>query len=334
LRKTYIGTYSFLYLSFAAQFGFIPSAIAATNTGRYTPIIRRLPAETASAPENATISNLPFDLEQIATITGALPILQRLYAVQAELRNARTSEITLEYLAKRQTLIYLHQKLIHVLDTANLEVNASRGQIEAEMASMQQLRARMMDDNARVLRRNTIINFISGGITKIAGYSIALGTTDVPTNILEVFDGGVQCTLSGMVIKQLHSESESVKDVPDVLAVLDQPGVGQRVYPPQVWAYLSASPGNGSVHVSRRVMLTSGWEGRGIISRRDKAFRQVKSGHFHNDMTLARMAPQLLDDRDAMLAELRSTVSQMHKGLMQLSQISKKSYDDDPPFDQ
>lgn len=240
--------------------------------------------------------------------------------------------LTLEMLAKRQKLIYLHQKLIHILDTANLEVNATRGQVESEMTTMQEIRAKMMDENARTLRRNTIVNFISGGITKIAGYSIALGTTERPSNILEIFDGSVQCALSGMVMKQLHSESETVKEVPKFLAVLDQAGPIQDVYPQQVWQYLSEAPTTSADHISRRQSLCAAWKNRGFVQRRDKA-RVLQTGHFGSNLSLARMAPQLLDDRLAMLSELRSTVSEMHYSLMQLSGVSKRSYDDDPSFD-
>lgn len=284
-----------------------------------------------SVASNATIANLPPELEQVAKITGALPVMRDLQSVQAQLKGSPNT-LSLESLAKRQKLIYLHQKLIHILDTANLEVNATRGAVESEMTTMQEVRARMVDENARTLRRNTIVNFISGGITKIAGYSIALGGSERPSNILEVFDGSVQCALSGMVLKQLHSESETVKAVPKLLAVLDQPGEIQDVYPQQVWQYLGEVPASSTNRASRRALLCAAWKDRGFVQRREKA-NILQTGHFRSNLSLARMAPQLLDDRLAMLSELRTTVSEMHYSLMQLSGISKRSYDDAPSFD-
>lgn len=314
-----------LAFSLAVFFYLSPLAIAATGgtSSAASPVDARA--------ESATLVNLPPDLEQLATITDLLPVMRSLYAVQMQLKSTRPA-VTLEYLDSRQKLIYLRQKLLHFLDTANLEVNSSRGRIESEMAQMHELRARMVDENARTLRRNTIVNFVSGGITKIAGYSIALGGTDTPTNILEIFDGSVQCALSGFVMKQLHSESESVKGVPTLISILDQSNTIQHVYPPQVWRYLCEVPPGSTSSVSRKAQLVTGWEARGITSRTDRATK-LRNGHFRSELSLARMAPQLLDDRLAMLSELRSTVSQMHHGLMQLSQISKKSYDDDPSYD-
>lgn len=284
-----------------------------------------------NAPASATLTNLTPELEQLATITGILPVMRNLARVQSRLKETRPS-LTLEYLDERQKLIYYREKLTQLLASANLEVNAARGRIESEMTQLHELRAKMVDDNARTLRRNTIINFISGGITKIAGYSIALGTTEKPSNILEVFDGGVQCALSAMVMKQLHSESESVKEVPPLIAVLDQQSAEQNVYPNQVWSYLCSAPAGSTSSASRRAELAAAWESRGMTLRRDRATK-LQSGHFRSEISLARLAPQLLDDRFAMLAELRSAVSQMHRGLMQLGQIATRSFEDDPPFD-
>lgn len=281
---------------------------------------------------SATLVNLPPELEQIATIIGALPVMRRIYQVQSELRLMRPG-LSLEYMDARQKLIYQRQRLIEILQSANLQVNSSRGRIEREMAEMHLLRARMVDENARTLRRNTIINFISGGITKIAGYSIALGTTDTPSNILEVFDGSVQCALSGLVFKQLQSESESVKEIPDLISVLDENRTTQSAYPEYVWEYLCEKPPGSTSPVTRRAQLVSHWESQGIASRREKATRLREKGAFPNGVSLARMAPQLLDDREAMLFELRATITVMHHGLMLLSDINTKSYNDDPTFD-
>jgi len=57
--------------------------------------------------------------------------------------------------------------------------------IELDMAHVQEAQAAMVG-SGHSSRRNTIINFISGGLTKISGYGIALGGPAMPTNILEV----------------------------------------------------------------------------------------------------------------------------------------------------
>lgn len=289
-----------------------------------------IPAQSTLAP---TTSNLPPVLLQVARFTGALPVMQEIEALQGELKDTNQAVTNpILYLAKRQKLIYMREKLNTILETSNLEVNATRGSIEGLMSQVQTQQAKMVEKRARTLRRNTIINFVSGGITKLAGYSIALGGADTPSNILEIFDGGVQCGLSGTVIKDLHSESRVVGQMPVMLTQLDRADDPDAVYARQVWTYLNESS-KGDAGDPRRIELTKDWESRGFYEHHKKANRMRENSNLQGHLALARITPQLLDDRLAMLSELRSTVSEMHASLMELSLRIKQSYNDDPSFD-
>lgn len=279
------------------------------------------------------MSELPPELEQVARITGALDIMRQIEALQNQLRVFNPNTMSpFEFLSKRQKLIYLRQKLNMTLETANLEVNATRGQVESLMAQVQSQQASMVERRARTLRRNTIINFVSGGLTKIVGYSISLGNYDFPSNVLEVIDGTVQCGLSATTMKDLHEEGHLVKDTPPLLAALEEEDNSSGNYPSQVWSYLNESSASAPGQ-TRRAVLSGGWEKRGMFTRRDRATSLRSTGRLTHHVALARITPQLLDDRLAMLAELRSVVSQMHLTLMKLGQRVKRSYDEDPSFD-
>lgn len=280
-----------------------------------------------------TTDNLPPVLLQVARFTGALAVMKEVEAVQRDLRDTNQAVTApILYLAKRQKLIYLREKLNTILETSNLEVNATRGQIEGLMSQVQTLQAKMVEKRARTLRRNTIINFVSGGITKLVGYSIALGGNDTTSNILEIFDGGVQCTLSGTVIKDLHSESHVLGQLPVMLTQLDKADDPNGVYAHQVWNYLNESS-TGNAGQPRRVQLTKDWESRGFYEHHNKANALRENSNLQGHLALARITPQLLDDRLAMLSELRSMVSEMHASLMELCLRVKQSYNEDPSFD-
>ncbi len=283
--------------------------------------------------ESPVSETLPPVLMQIARFTGALPVMKEIEVLQRDFKQTNQAAAEpLSYLAKRQKLIYLREKLNNILETSNLEVNATRGQIEGLMSEVQTQQAKMVEKRARTLRRNSIINFVSGGITKLVGYSISLGGNDTTSNILEIFDGGVQCTLSGSVIKDLHSESRVVGKMPVMLTQLDRQDDPEGVYPRQVWNYLN-EPSSGVSGMARREELTKNWERRGFYEHHTK-FRNLKENdNIQGHLALARITPQLLDDRQAMLSELRSTVSEMHASLMELSLRIKQSYNEDPSFD-
>lgn len=282
------------------------------------------------ADDAPTPTTMNASLRQVASIIGLLPVMEQITAMQAQFHNVVPTP-SLEYLAKRQKLLYLREKENQILSTANLEVNATRGFIESDMAHVAEAQAAMVEKRARVLRRNTIINFVSGGLTKITGYSIALAGPDTPTNILEVVDGSVQCGLSGLTMKELHEENFLVKELPPRLAALNQ-SENRHVYPEQVWDFLNAPPLDGSGQTSRKEALAATWQQRGMMARTDKAVK-LRAGTTRHHLALARIAPQLLEDRAAMLSELRSLVSEMHDSLMALSQICQQSFADDPSFD-
>ncbi len=297
------------------------------------------PSSDVQALKNAetlaptTSETLPPVLLQVARFTGALTVMKQIEAVQSELKDTRlAARDPMAYLAKRQKLIYYRGKLNAIMETSNLEVNATRGQIEGLMSVVQTQQAKMVEKRARTLRRNTIINFVSGGITKLAGYSISLGGNDTTSNILEIFDGAVQCTLSGTVIKDLHSESRVVGQMPTMLTQLDKSDDPDGVYAHQVWNYLN-EPSGGKVGLPRRVELTKNWESRGFYEHHKKAHSLRENGNVAGHLALARITPQLLDERLAMLSELRSTVSEMHASLMELALRIKQSYEEDPSFD-
>lgn len=310
------------------------------ETGETNPRISQVQTPSSSSDAAALEDNrasgttgLSPSLEQFAQFTGALNVMREIETLQADLKNINLAASSpMVYLAKRQKFVYLRGKLNSILETSNLEVNSTRGHIELLMSQVQTQQAKMVEKRARTLRRNTIINFVSGGITKLAGYSISLGGSDTPSNILEIFDGGVQCTLSGTVIKDLHSESLVVGQMPEMLTLLSKNEDPKGVYARQVWAYLNEA-GDGGNGQPRRVALTSDWQSRGFFDRHTKANSMRENSALPTKLALARITPQLLDDRLAMLSELRSVVSEMHTSLMQLSLHIKQSYAEDPSFD-
>lgn len=280
------------------------------------------------------LSSLQANEQEIARIIGATELIQQIERQQIETATMDLSTTSaLDYLGKRQKLIYLRQKLMVTIETANLQVNAVRGQIETVMAQVQRQQASMVERRARTLRRNTIINFVSGGLTKIAGYSISLGNFDLPSNILEVFDGTVQCGLSGSTIKDLHDEHHLAKELPPILATLEVGKNEDGAYPAHVWNYLNEPTPSPASKRTRRSTITDSWDRCGYFMLRNKASALSAKDQITHHIQLARITPQLLDDRLAMLAEVRSLVSEMHTALMQLGQHVLESYAEDPSFE-
>jgi hypothetical protein len=267
-------------------------------------------------------------VKEVAQIIGAQPLLEQLHREQL-LVNECTPH-TIECLERRQRLLYLRQRLVQLLDTSLYEINSVKGMIDASNANLADVQAVLNEHRARTIRRNSVINFVSGGITKMVGYSIAMAPVSLlTTNTLEVLDGGIQSTLSGLTYRDQHAESQMLKNVPDFLGViLDEPGISSADYPPNVWQFLNNVPPESTAKLTRKQLLVKNWKSNGILLESPKR-NQMFNG---KPAVSSAVAGKWIADHAAMLYDLKSVVSQMNDGLMALSELIRQSYNQEVEF--
>lgn len=286
---------------------------------------------------------------QIAEITGAEKVFRDLRQVQKKIAAVQNDDQR-ERLITR--LLYLRVKLAQCIETASLEVNSVKAAVELDISRVDDARARIVEHRARVLKRNSIINFVSGGVTKMVGYSIAMADINMPSNVLEVVDGGIQSSLSGLAMKEQEEEKHFTQTVPSLLnTVILGNNDETHDYPGGVWRYLESKvfgneaiisgdaqlggAGNsdaGASSETRRERLLAAWKRSGMLARPDA---KGSSGGTRARMGMGKsVSAQLLEDRAAMLSDLKSVVAHMNNSLMQLSQYAKESYKDDPDLGQ
>jgi hypothetical protein len=340
----------------------------ADSRGRYPRTIANATGFTADTPGSNPAVKKPGDTglsslsekenreraEQIAEITGTAKILAEVKDLQSQLNGGAAASTSTndsnnasnnEQLIQR--LIYHRGKLVQYLQTSSFEVNAVKAEVELAIAKIDDARARIVEKRARVLKRNSIINFVSGGVTKMVGYSIALSNVDLPTNLLEIVDGGIQSSLSGLAVKEQEDEKHFVQSVPTLLTtIIDGTNDQTHDYPAGVWRYLNSRAFAGEAIVTAST-LSKGGDTTGGETRRDKLIAAWSSSGMLGNKKTARndaatppgkisqgktFSAQLLEDRAAMLSDLKSVVAQMNNNLMQLSELVKASYQQDPPI--
>lgn len=218
--------------------------------------------------------------------------------------------------AARQKLIYLRTKITNHVQSASLQVDTARGHLESSIAEIYELRAHISEKRNRITHRNTQINLVSGGFTKIAGYGIALGSiSPFTTNVLEVFDGGVQVTLSALALIEQRREQKLEHGVPLILTEFFADKPDPEHYPHVVWQYLNNVPPGSIGTATRRTQLIENWR---------------KSRLMEPSKTRESVTIDLLDERLAMLYDIKTVVTQLHTQLMQITGAVVASYDQDP----
>jgi len=272
---------------------------------------------------------LSFRAKELAELTGILKIYNQLRQEQESSRRTPAAPKSMEELQRNLRIIYLHDKLNQYFQTANLEIDSTIAKLNSGMSALGDRKATLADERARILRRNTFINLISGGLTKIGGYSVALTPASlIPTNVLEIFDGGVQTSLSASTIKQQRDEKRFSKTTPDMLlAFINGNSKTSPQYPLHVWEYLNAKA-NTTDKLSRRVTLIERWRASGRLTPGGSSVRKrtVPSTGASSKI----VAFDDLDDTVTMLADIRSVLAGAQVSLMELSETLKSVYDDDP----
>ena len=101
----------------------------------------------------------------------------------------------------------------------------------------------------KVIRLNTIANFISGGVTGIVGGALKIGSVNEQSaNGIDTGEGITQTALALLALKQQAGEKKIVDGTPNMLTKLFDINAihTQRDYPPSVWNYLTSVPESSS----------------------------------------------------------------------------------------
>lgn len=289
------------------------------------------------ATANAPPGQLSARALELAELTGIGKIYSQLRKEQDVAKKSTVPSRSIEELQRNLRIIYLHDKLNQYFQTANLEIDSTIAKLNSGMSSLGDRKATLADERARILRRNTFINLISGGLTKIGGYSVALTPASlIPTNVLEIFDGGVQASLSASTIKQQRDEKKFSKTTPEMLiAFINGNSQSSPQYPASVWAYLNTKA-NGTDRATRRGTLIERWRASGRLTpggstaRRHPATAAPAVGVGSAAASTKVVSFDDLDDTVTMLADIRAVLAGAQVSLMELSETLKSVYDDDP----
>jgi hypothetical protein len=294
------------------------------------------PALADALPQGETESGLNTSMSssanEIASLISVSSVMQRLAHEQTRAKSQWANLSETDRMIAMQKIVYLRLKVLSFVQTSSLEVASVLGRLNSGLAELADRRAMISDQRARTLRRNSFINLISGGLTKIGGYSVALTpSTLIPTNVAEIFDGAVQTSLSAFTIRQQREESKLIKAKPKILiAFLSGNNLTEKEFPETVWTFLNHVPDQSKKSKTRREVLIDHWIEIGRLSDgRSRQLAKIKSNS-QNVSIGGNFRLDDLDDTVSMTSDLKSVVSNMETSLMELGEAFRNSYKDDP----
>lgn len=216
-------------------------------------------------------------------------------------------------------LVQTKQAITQAVLVALLQVRAASAQIAYDIFEAGQIRTLLEGRRDRVIKLNTIANFISGGVSEMTGGAFQLVPNvrmDNAGNIIEMVGGGLQTGLSAMALRQQQGSKRAMPAKANMLAPLFNQATTHQ-YPPIVWRFLSAPPAEGGE--SPRETLVKQWLEYGRLPGRESARIAALTG---NGGKRYPVTIDLLEDRQAMLVDVNALVSGIDRYLLEILSYS------------
>lgn len=264
---------------------------------------------TAQKPMMAVEKNLPLSAEQTAQAIGLLPLFGQIKELAA---SSNPSDQT--------KLVALEQQVLMQVTAASLQVHATTGQIDSEIADTKEL------ENYLSGRRDSkvdLLNLINLGIGGTLGTaSSALGGTvhDRASAVTGVVAGGAAAALSILELRMQRGQAQILHAPSNMLSeVFDRPPGSNDMYPPVVLAFMHSVPPDDKDRLSRQEQLIHDWVEVGRIPPPDSAKGREKIEHLTSlpGQTIKQSISDL-DDRQAMLYDLRVRLNYIQQDLATL----------------
>lgn len=217
----------------------------------------------------------------------------------------------------------LRQDLLEMLFTAELEVRTANARLDEEIALADELRAKLEERRDKALNLTAGANLLTGAFNGVGGNSLDFSEKlALPAKILDVVEGGITVALAGMALKQQAGERKVSRPIGGMLARLFEGG-SNTDFPTTVWTFLNTVPADGSTAgATRKDVLINEWVRQGVI-RRGRAKWEHRLNHITGTANLDRhrLTISVLEDRAAMLHDLRAAISKMDECLLNIMRV-------------
>lgn len=258
---------------------------------------------------------------ELARSWGLLSSLKVLDENPAHLSNKQ-----MDVLLKR---LVVRQEVNEAVMSKMFDVRITIIAIDKQIARTQEIRAILAEKRDKAIRFNTYADLVAGGITGILSSALRLGTLEFITpDVVDLFEGVAQTGLAGYALKNENVKHHMEKGIPNLLAKMFYPdSEGIKEFPDSVWQYLNAVPANSRSKLSRREELVKRWTDCKFCLRHDGHRLPERERVKHATGLHKRkvgLTIDLLEDRAAMLQDLRSEVTNMEEYLAEIFQRSKK----------
>ncbi|MDZ4837773.1 MAG: hypothetical protein SGJ27_28655 [Candidatus Melainabacteria bacterium] len=287
-----------------------------TSNADSTPnqIAQRVP----NGPNNFGLSDMTTDLAKQWNVFDQIVQLDVAYK---EWKASGSTDNTIKYLMAKQ-------KATEVFSDLSFDVRRCTNAVDREIAKDSSKAAYLTELRDKAIRFNTYADFVAGGLTGILAGALEMADLSRFANTsVDIAEGAGQAGLSAWAYKAEHAGDRRQGGLPNVLAAVVDPEFHHKAYPDSVRSFLHTSPTDDPKAESRADQMVQRWKRLNFClthnGHKMKKHQRVKhlTGTHNEDAT---MTIDILEDRTAMLHDLRAEVTMMDEAVAELFSLLKR----------
>jgi hypothetical protein len=259
------------------------------------------------------VLKLSAEAAQVAEEIGVAPLLDQLST-----KRAAGLPMSLESLAVRQEIT---ERVL----AASLDVDSVNAIIDSEVEQIRGIRADLQAQRDKAQNIINIASIVTGGLAGAITSALQFKPNTVNLgNGIGVAGGAGSVLLSIVGIHKQGGGRRSLSDSPRMLARFfgRQPDATEAipsVYPEEVWSYLNSAPPLKPSTGTRREQLIAKWRNEGRIAQDASPRSERRLASMSSNLPqIRKLSIGDLDDRLAMLLDVRASVSLMKRGLSEI----------------
>ena len=288
----------------------------------------------APAPENQLLAQrinpdelkdtdfgLTADTFQLVKMWGLVPSIKTLKSLPKHHTNPQTDQIIRRLVIRQQIDDLVLTKMFDVRKTLNL--------IDKQISKGQAISAKMSNKRDKAIRFNTYADIVAGGVTGIASGTLRLATAVfLAPDVVDVGEGILEGGLALLALRNENIYHRMESGVPTLLGKVIFPDHNHtNLFPESVWQYLNTTPVNSKTNLTRREEMVHRWMDSKycLIHGGHKKAKKDRVHHISgiHKGSSPRLTIDLLEDRIAMLEDLRTEVTHMEEYVAELYQKSR-----------
>jgi len=256
----------------------------------------------------STLSLSP-EAAQVADEIEVTSLLQRLKSVGG-------ASTTLETLVLRQEI---SERVV----AASLEVDSVNAVIDTEVEQIRAIRSSLQSQRDKAQNIINVASLITGGALGVVNTALQFNSKTANLgNGIGVAGGTVSVVLSVIGIRQ-QGGRRTLGDSPRMLARFfgrepSAPEAIQSAYPETVWAYLNSATPSQQTKGTRKEQLIAKWKSEGRVAQSPSKSKNNVEALGGNISQSRKLSISDLDDRVAMLQDVRARVSLMKRELSEI----------------